>query len=135
MGVAQMENLDKFIATKRKNALRYQKLFSGSRDLEFLWEKPWVMSNFWFYTIKVPEFHKKALIDYLLSKYIQVRPMWKPIHTLPMYRDCQVSEIENTMDIYHTAINLPCSVSLKDDDMDFVVESINNYLSQKEIIT
>ena len=135
MGVAQMESLDKFIAIKRKNALRYQELFSGSKDLEFLWERPWVMSNFWFYTIRVPMDHKKPLVEYLISRNIQVRPIWKPVHTLAMYRDCQVSKIENTMDIYHTAVNLPCSVSLKDDDMNFVVESINNYLSQKEIST
>ena len=28
MGVAQMEGLDKFVEIKRKNAFRYQKIFS-----------------------------------------------------------------------------------------------------------
>ncbi len=135
MGVAQMESLDKFIATKRKNALRYQKLFSGSEDLEFLWEKPWVKSNFWFYTIKVSKDHKTPMLDYLVSKNIQVRPIWKPIYSLRMYKDCQAYEIESAINIYNTAFNLPCGVNLKDDDMDFVVESINNCFSQKEIGT
>ena len=133
MGVAQMENLDKFVAAKRKNALRYQELFSGSNGLEFLWEKPWVMSNFWFYTIKVSNDHKKFLIDYLISKNIQARPIWKPVHTLPMYKDCQAYGIENTMNIYDTAFNLPCSVSLKEVEIDFIVKNIEYYFSSKDM--
>jgi perosamine synthetase len=135
MGVAQMESLDKFIAIKRRNALRYQKLLSNSNGLEFLWEKTWVKSNFWFYTIKVSRDHKKSLIEYLISKNIQVRPIWKPIHTLPMYEGCLAYKIESTMNIYDTAFNLPCSVSLKENDIDFIVENIKHYFSSSGIDT
>jgi perosamine synthetase len=135
LGVAQMESLDKFIAIKRRNALRYQKLLSNSNGLEFLWEKSWVRSNFWFYTIKVSRGDKKSLLDYLLSKNIQVRPIWKPIHTLPMYKDCQAHRIESAINIYDTAINLPCSVSLKKDTMDFIVKNVKGYFSSKDMNT
>jgi perosamine synthetase len=133
MGVAQMESLDKFIATKRKNALRYKNLFSDSKYLEFIWEKPWAMSNFWFYTIRVSKDHKKPLIDYLISSNIQVRPIWKPIHTLPMYEDCRAYEIESAINIYDTAFNLPCSVSLKEVEIDFIVKNIEYYFSSKDM--
>jgi perosamine synthetase len=135
LGVAQMESLDKFIAIKRKNALRYQKLLSNSNGLEVLWEKSWVRSNFWFYTIKVSKGHKKPLVDYLLSKNIQVRPIWKPIQTLPMYKDCQVYKVESAMNIYDTAFNLPCSVSLKENEIDFIVKNIKGYFSSKDMNT
>ena len=135
MGVAQMESLDKFIAIKRENALRYQNLFSDSKYLEFIWEKPWAMSNFWFYTIRVSKDHKKPLIDYLISSNIQVRPIWKPIHTLPMYEDCRAYEIESAINIYDTAFNLPCSVSLKEVEIDFIVENIKHYFSSKGMDT
>lgn len=49
------------------------------------------------------------------------------MHTLAMYRDCQASKIESTMDIYHAAINLPCSVNLKDRDIKYVVENIKDF--------
>ena len=135
MGVAQMESLDKFIATKRKNALRYKNLFSDSKYLEFIWEKPWAMSNFWFYTIRVSKDHKKPLIDYLISSNIQVRPIWKPVHTLPMYEDCRAYEIESAINIYDTAFNLPCSVSLKEVEIDFIVKNIEYYFSSKVVKT
>ena len=131
MGVAQMEGLDKFVEIKRKNAFRYQNLFSNTNSIEFLWEKPWVKSNFWFYTIKVSTFHKKSLIDYLLSKNIQVRPMWKPIHILPMYKDCQTFRVESALNIYDTALNLPCSIGIKMEEIEFTVEKIKSYLSSR----
>jgi len=131
MGVAQMEGLDKFVEIKRKNAFRYQNLFSNTNSIEFLWEKPWVKSNFWFYTIKVSTFHKKALIDYLLSKSIQVRPVWKPIHTLPMYKDCQTFRVESALKIYDTVLNLPCSIGIRMEEIEFTVEKIKSYFSSK----
>ena len=130
MGVAQMECLDKFVEIKRKNAFGYQNLISSIDGIEFLWEKPWVKSNFWFYTVKVSNGHKKSLMDYLISKNIQVRPIWKPIHTLPMYEYCQAYKIENTINIYETAFNLPCSVTLKEDEILFVVKNINEYFTR-----
>ncbi len=131
LGVAQMEGLDKIVEIKRKNAFWYQNLFSNINSIEFLWEKSWVKSNFWFYTIKVPSFHKKALIDYLLSSSIQVRPMWKPIHTLSMYKDCQAYRVESALNIYDTALNLPCSVGIKKEEMEFTVEKIRSYFSSR----
>jgi len=130
-----MESLDTFVEIKRKNAFRYKNLFSNINSIEFMWEKLWVKSNFWFYTIKVSTAHKKTLMDFLLSKNIQVRPLWKPIHTLPMYKDCQTQRIESAINIYDTAINLPCSVSLKEDEIDFIVKNIECYFSSKSTDT
>ena len=135
MGVAQMEKLDEFISVKRKNALLYRELLSELEGVRFVWEKQWSKSNFWFYTIKVSTDHKKPLVDYLISKNIQVRPIWKPIHTLPMYEGCQAYKIESTLNIYDTAFNLPCSVSLKEHDIDFIVDNIKHYFSSKGMVT
>jgi len=132
MGVAQMEQLDVFIDIKRKNALLYKELLSEIEEIEFLWEKPWAKGNFWFYTVKVPKAHKKSLIDYLISRNIQVRPVWKPIHTLLMYKDCQVHKIESAMNIYDTVFNLPCSVSLKEDEITFVCKNIKDFFVKTE---
>jgi len=89
-----------------------------------------VRSNFWFYTIRVSKDHKKPLVDYLIFRDIQVRPVWKPIHTLRMYKDCQAYEIESAINIYDTAFNLPCSVSLKENERLFVVKNINEYFTR-----
>lgn len=130
MGVAQMERIDEFVETKRKNASIYRELLSDINDIRFLWEMPWAKSNFWFYTIKAPKGHRMPLMKHLLSKDIQVRPVWKLIHTLPMYKEHQAYEIQNAIQIYETSLNLPCSVGLKREQIEFVSENIHYYFSK-----
>lgn len=127
MGVAQMEKLEDFIKIKRRNAALYIEILFDIDGVGFLWEKNWAKSNFWFYTIKVPKSQKKMLMNFLMGKNIQVRPLWRLIHTLPMYKGSQTYAIENAVDAYESCINLPCSVTLKEEEVRFVVENIKNY--------
>lgn len=127
IGVAQMERLEEFIETKRKNAAMYKKLLSNIEGGNFLWEKSWAKSNFWFYTIEVQRDCKKNLMNFLLLKNIQIRPIWKLIHTLPIYRDYLTYNIFNAFDSYERCINLPCSVNIKDEEIFFIAESIKEY--------
>lgn len=133
VGVAQMERINEFVDQKRKNANIYRELLSDIEDVEFLWEKPWVKSNFWFYTIKVSTSHRKPLMEYLLKRNIQVRPVWKLIHTLPMYRGFQAYEIKNAEEAYKRCFNLPCSSGLKEAEVEFVVSCIKDYFSRQSI--
>lgn len=132
MGVAQMEKINEYISLKRKNARVYKELLSEVDNVEFLWEQPWSRSNFWFYTIRVSKEHKGSLMDYLLANDIQVRPIWKLIHTLPMYNSCQSYFIKNAIEAYQTCISLPCSVNLKKDTIKFVVGIIKKYFTKKK---
>ena len=124
-----MERIQEFVNIKRRNASIYSDLLSEVEDVEFLWESAQVKSNFWFYTIKVAKKHKKKLINYLLSRNIQVRPIWKLIHTLPMYKNSQAYRIENAVKAHETCISLPCSLSLSKKDIEYVSENIRNYFS------
>ena len=127
LGVAQLENLEKFIAIKKRNARIYKELLRGLNKVTLLPEKPWAKANFWFYTIKVPKKHKKPLIRHLLARNIEVRPIWKLMHTLPMYRRFQAVAIEESLNAYDTCINLPCSINLSRGELEFVAKSIKNY--------
>lgn len=129
MGVAQMERLEEFIAVKRKNAAVYRELLSDIKDVEILWEKPWATSNFWFYTLKISPEDKKKLMDFLNSKGIQVRPIWKLIPTLPMYKECQTYSIFNAVKWYDSCINIPASIALKEDEISYISETINQFYS------
>lgn len=134
MGVAQMERLDEFKKIKRENAVLYRELLSDIDAVEFFWEKEWAESNFWFYTIKVHGQHKKALLEHLLSKNIQVRPIWKLINTLPMYRSYQAYKIEMAPEAYSSCINLPCSVNLRREEIEYVTEHIRGYLKKQSML-
>ena len=127
VGLAQMERIKEFVDIKRRNASMYLDLLSDVKGVKFLWENAQAKSNFWFYTIKTAKKHKKKLINYLLSRNIQVRPIWKLIHTLPIYKSAQTYRVENAVKAYETCINLPCSLSLNKKEVEYVSESIKDY--------
>ena len=130
LGMAQLEQLKSFIEIKRTNASLYKSLFS-QMDVEFIWEQPWAKSNFWFYTIRVPKNKKDSLIRYLLSHDIQVRPIWKLLPLLPMYKNCPASNIESALKTYETCINIPCSVNLTSNQIERIVEKVRLFFKKK----
>lgn len=130
LGVAQLEQLHGFLKIKRKNARLYRKLLYPIKQVEFLWEQSGIKSNFWFYTIKVPKKHHKPLMQHLIKDDIQVRPIWKLIHTLPMYKNAQIFEIKNATKAHCTCINLPCSVVLKESQIKYIVSAIKEYFQK-----
>jgi len=127
LGVAQMERLPEFINIKRKNAEIYRRLLSDLKEVEIVWEAEGVISNFWIYAIRVSRKDKRPLMDFLMAKGIQVRPLWKLIHTLPMYKNCQADNIGNAIDAYETCISLPSSVTIREEEINFVVSSIREF--------
>lgn len=130
VGLAQMERIKDFIEIKRRNAQLYKELLGGLEPVKFIGEQAWARSNYWFYTIKVPKENRKPLMDHLLSHGIQVRPIWRLIHTLPMYREHQTYAIDKAVEAYETCFNLPCSVGLPREDVAYVASLIRSYFER-----
>lgn len=127
MGVAQMEMLDEYVARKRAIAARYHALLAGLPALTVLTEAPFAQSNYWLSTVRVSPEHHAALLTHLNTQGIQARPVWKLIHTLPMYQACQAYRIEHALQELSSCINLPCSVSLTDGEQSHVVQTIRAF--------
>jgi len=127
MGVAQMEKIEEFVQIKRKNTELYKELLADIEELELLEEAEWAKSNYWLNIIKVPKTHKNPLIEDLLSKNIQVRPVWKLISSLPMYSGFQSYKIDRADDVYESCISLPSSVNLKQSEIEYIANEIANY--------
>ena len=118
LGVAQLEQLDSFLAKKRAIAEAYA---TALRDLEGLTLMPTPAQTeptYWLYTVLLDEqttlAERKAFLQRLLDAGIGARPLWHPIHGLPPYRECETVAIEQSIRLYARAISLPCSVGLTD---------------------
>lgn len=129
VGLAQIEQLDEFVDSKRKHAVVYTEMLSTVKEVRIFGEQTWAKSNFWYITIKVAEDRKKPLMKFLSSKGIQARPLWKPLHTLPMYGDSTKYKITNAVDAYNTCINIPSSVTLTNEEIKYIVENITGYFN------
>jgi perosamine synthetase len=115
LGVAQLEILPKLIAAKRELAKRYTEAFSGISGLRFLTEPAETSSNYWLNGICL-EADDLQLRDRILKALndanYQSRPLWQPMHFLPMYSGCPRGEMQTTESLYRRIINIPSSPDL-----------------------
>jgi len=129
MGVAQMEQLDDYLAAKRRIADRYAAALSDVPGLTLMRQAPWAQSAWWLYTVLVDavEFgmDARALMRRLGERKIQTRPLWQPIHQSKPYRGmtpslgCPVSER-----LHAQALSLPCSVGLQAEQQTRVIDAV-----------
>ena len=69
----------------------------------------------------------RTVAEYLNENKIQTRPIWKLIHTLKPYQNCQSYKIEKALKYYEKIVNIPCSTNLTKEDMNRVVEKIRRF--------
>ncbi len=115
IGCAQLEKLNKLIVNKRKNFVKYSKYFREFNDFKILREPKNSKSNYWLISLKLlKNLKEKNYILNKLNKYkIYCRPVWKPLHTLKMYKNFPRDNLNITTKLYNSIINLPSSPSLK----------------------
>ncbi|SVE63470.1 uncharacterized protein METZ01_LOCUS516324, partial [marine metagenome] len=64
------------------------------------------------------------LIRYLGAANVEARPVWKPMHTQPLYRGCEQVGGEVAVDLNRRGICLPSSSSLSEEEQIFIIERI-----------
>ncbi len=109
VGCAQIENLKKIIKAKRKNFISYNKILKEFKDIKIFREPKNASCNYWLITIMLKKNIRKKVLELINQKGFNARAIWKPLHTLKIYKDCQRDKMKNTLDIYKSSINLPSS--------------------------
>ena len=112
LGCAQLEKLEKWVKQKRSLAQRYLAAFQGC-DSAFIFSEPeHSTSNYWLNALVLKKDDLK-LRDELLaqtnSAKIHTRPIWEPMHTLPMYQQCPRMDLTVTESLCRRVVNLPSS--------------------------
>jgi perosamine synthetase len=112
LGCAQMEKLPEFLASKRKLAERYLEMFDGIAGARIFREPQGAHGNYWLNTLVLDgEFagDRDRLLGELHAHGVRSRPLWTPMHLLPMYRDCPRAQLAVAEDMHARCINLPSS--------------------------
>lgn len=128
VGVAQLELLAEYIATKRRIAARYREGLAGIRGIELPREATWAESIWWLYTIRVQEaktgVNSRALMRALQEAGIQSRPLWQPLHLSPAHAGVHGPPCPVAENLYQEGLSLPSSVGLLTDDQDRIIDAI-----------
>lgn len=115
VGCAQLERLDDFVARKRGLADLYAEALAPVDGVAFFREPAGAASNYWLNALLLDEEHADArvtLIEALVARGIHCRPVWTPMHRLPMYASCPRMDLSACEAIASRLISLPSSPGL-----------------------
>lgn len=110
LGVAQFGRLPEALQDKRELAAHYQR-WAVLHDRDMVAPIEGADANHWLNALICESADERdRLLRYLDAHGVQARPVWEPMHHLPMYRSCQCGPLEVTEWAAQRLINLPSSV-------------------------
>ena len=111
LGCGQLEQLHEYVDAKRALALRYQEWIDPLEDVAFFSEPIGTRSNYWLNALLLENREvRDDFLQYTNDAGVMTRPMWTPMHTLPMYQNCQRDDLTTAQAIEARLVNVPSSV-------------------------
>ena len=112
LACAQLEQLNMYLNNKRNLATSYEKFFL-KKGIKFRTETKNTKANYWLMCIELENLKERNLfLESTNSSNVMTRPIWKPMDSLPMYKNCQKDELLNTKFLEDRIVNIPSSVIL-----------------------
>lgn len=129
IGVAQLEQAGEFIRKKRQIAEWYKEELR-TVPIEFHQEQTDVFHSYWMVSILTQtSLDRDKLREHLLSEGIETRPVFYPVHTMPMYSS-KFQQHPNAEDIGWRGINLPSWPGLTKDQIKFICDTIRRFYGE-----
>lgn len=116
LGLAQLEELDGFVASKRALAERYAKAFAGLGGVTFVRELAGTKSNYWLNAILLDEdgsVSRDAVLQASHEAGFLTRPAWTPMHQLAIFGHCPRGDLAVTESLARRLVNLPSSAGME----------------------
>lgn len=141
IGRGQLRVLEDRIAKKKEIFETYKEAFKEIEDIEMMPVCDYGEPNYWLTTITLSEISKVKPLDIILAlekENIESRPIWKPMHIQPYYKEYDFyshnyeDEVSVSEDIFNRGVCLPSDTKMSDNDIDRVIGIIKN-LFQKEM--
>lgn len=131
VGLAQLEQIDEFIAYRRMIIDRYR---DNLKDDERFTLQGGQRSNGWMFALLLPKWidssSRHLIREQLRQDMIETRPFFRPIPSLPPYFESDYQDkYPVACELYRRGICLPTHVNLTIQDVDYICETL------KEVVT
>jgi dTDP-4-amino-4,6-dideoxygalactose transaminase len=128
IGRGQILVLGDRVAARRRNCEIYQHVLGKLPGIEFMPEALWGNATRWLTCLTIDpaafgvdrEFVRLALAEL----QIEARPVWKPLHLQPIFKDCDCFGGEVAEDLFDRGLCLPSGSNLSDEDLNCVIDAI-----------
>jgi len=133
IGRGQLAGLDEKVAARRSHSAFYAQSLGRLPGIAFMPEPDWSRSNRWLTCITVSEkdagVSREDLRLHLEKLDIEARPVWKPMHLQPVFRDCRVVGGAVSERLFRDGLCLPSGSSLTDEERDRVAAAVRECMT------
>lgn len=138
IGRGQMQILGKHVGLRREMHAFYKNIFKEVDAIEVFEEKRAdVYSNHWLSAITVKKeanFTREDLRLALMEDNIESRPLWKPMHMQPVFKDLPYYGNKVAEDLFDRGLCLPSGSNLTEEEKERISKKINEFLNQHGLI-
>jgi pyridoxal phosphate-dependent aminotransferase EpsN len=125
IGRGQLEVLDERVARRRAVAERYRAALERAGGLTLQPEAPWGTHSRWLSVFALPDGAEPLrLVADLAADNIEARPMWRPMHTQPLFKESSAIGGKVAERLFARGICLPSSSSLANVDQGRVIDAL-----------
>ncbi len=133
IGRGQLRVLEDRIAKKKEIFETYKEAFKEIEDIEMMPVCEYGEPNYWLTTITLSENSKVKPLDIILAlekENIESRPIWKPMHIQPYYKEYDFyshndeDEVSVSEDIFNRGVCLPSDTKMTKEEQERVIKII-----------
>lgn len=130
VGRGQLERLDEKVNRKRAVNEFYRKALQDLPGIEFMPQAPYGKSNCWLSVILIDPKKfggdRETIRLALETENIESRPIWKPMHLQPVFKECRVGGGSVSEDLFRRGLCLPSGTQMTIKDLERVASIIIN---------
>ena len=137
VGVAQLEQIDRFVEIRRNNARKYTERLKNIRGIKTPVEKPWAKNVYWMYAIELSEelgIDAQKMAKQLEEKGIATRPFFLGLHEQPVFHQMGLFTGERypvAERIARQGLYLPSGHTLTDEQINYICDAIESIIRSR----
>lgn len=138
IGRGQVRVLEERVNARRKVFARYYEALSNVDGIEFMPEAQFCRSTRWLTVLTVDSarcgVNPTDILDTLATQNIEARPVWKPLHLQPLFKECNyyphTGDGSVSDSLFEKGLCLPSGSNLPEDDQNRIIECIKMCLGK-----
>lgn len=135
LGRAQLLRLDEMIARRKAVRNFYRNLFADLPGVRLFGAREDEGDNYWLTSIEVDPAKAGWSVDdlrgWLDGENIESRPLWKPMHVQPVFKDKRSMLNGSAQRLFERGLTLPSGSILQDEDLNRLANAIQSFLTTR----
>jgi len=124
IGVAQMEVINERVSKKREIFRWYREFLSDIKEITFMPELENSRGNRWLTALTFEKTDYKKVMAALENINVESRPLWKPMHIQPLFKDANVLIDGTSESLFKKGLCLASSTTMTKDDVRMICDVI-----------